>query len=287
MSLITEADLRNRVLNKNVLVRKLFSPSTQIRGCSVDLTIGEIYVPGTAEGQLGSSTKGRSNLTLEQGHTAVIRTHEEVALTAAQAAVVFPTSSVSLQGLLMTNPGHVDPGYLGHLHVTVINFGSKPYPLQKGGRLLRALFFEQLDLTNKPLGSLPNPITEELLQRLSVDFLDIEKRTIANAQKAVEKAERKTKIIALYIPITVAIIGAMAAYLTAVHAVKERVAKLEGSLPTAARLDGFGERISKVEALVPAMSRLDILEQRTIPRMEDRVKQLEDRPSAKKAAKAP
>jgi deoxycytidine triphosphate deaminase len=161
LNLISEAELRDRVLNKKVLVKNL-SPGAKIRGCSVDLTIGEIYMPGTTEDELGSSKKPQTSVILEQGHTAVIRTYENVALTASQAAVVFPTSSVSLKGLLMTNPGHVDPGYSGHLHVTVINFGSKPYSLEKGGRLLRALFFEQTDVATNPLGSIPNPITDEL-----------------------------------------------------------------------------------------------------------------------------
>lgn len=277
MNLISESELRDRILDKKILVKNLFNSSTQIRGCSVDLTVGDIYVPGVAEGQLGSSAKPQTSLTLEQGHTAVIRTHENVTLTTGQAAIVFPTSSVSRKGLLMTNPGHVDPGYSGHIHVTVINFGSKPYALEKGGRLLRALFFEQEGVATTSLGSIPNPITEELLKRLSVDFLDVEKRTIANAEKAIEKADRKTRILGLWIPLLGVVVSAIVAYLFGLNKVEERVSKLEVSLPTSARLDGFGERISKVEALVPTMSRLEVLENRTIPRMEERVADLEKR----------
>ncbi len=284
MDLLSESELRQRVLQQNLLVKNLSNPSTQIRGCSVDLTIGDIYVPGTKEEELGSAQKPRSGLTLEQGQTAVIRTHETVVLSASQGGVVFPTSSVSLKGLLMTNPGHIDPGYSGHLHVTVINIGSQPFSLEKGGRLLRALFFEQSNVATTSLGSIKNPITEELLQRLSVDFLDIEKRTIANAEKAIEKADLKTKLIGQYLPVAIAILAALAAWFGGITKVEERITKMEGSLPTSSRLDGISERLSKIEVLVPAMSRLDTLEKQVVPSVESRLTELEAK--GKKESKA-
>jgi hypothetical protein len=117
-----------------------------------------------------------------------------------------------------------------------------------------------------------------------VDFLDIEKRTIANAEKAVEKADRKTRLLGLWVPVIAGIATAVVAYFFGINNVKERVAKLEGSLPTSSRLDGFGERISKVEALVPALNRLDTLELKTIPTFEARVAELEAK--GKKDSKA-
>jgi len=62
------------------------------------------------------------------------------------AGIAFPPASLSLKGLLTTNPGHIDPGYNGPLHLTVINMGRAPIALKAGERIMRVLF---LVLTDK------------------------------------------------------------------------------------------------------------------------------------------
>jgi deoxycytidine triphosphate deaminase len=90
----------------------------QIKPASLNLTIGEIFVPGAAKAELGGVDNPITNhFPLEQGATVVIRTAEIVRLIDNRSAIAFPPSHVSLKGLLMTNPGHVDPGYVGPLSV--------------------------------------------------------------------------------------------------------------------------------------------------------------------------
>jgi dCTP deaminase len=145
MTLMIDKDLRNEIgAAPPRLVSGIDAKNLEdfVHGCAVEFRIGEIFVPGSAKDEAGSADHPRERHALGEGATAVIRTLESFQLDSQHTAVVFPVSSVSLQGLLMTNPGHVDPGYKGSLHVTVINMGRQPFLLRKGDRLLRALIFD-------------------------------------------------------------------------------------------------------------------------------------------------
>ena len=196
---------------------------SKIQAASLDLTIGDIYIPGTDNDKLGGANTPLGEITLEQGHTAVIRTKEVLHLGSDLAGIAFPPASVSLKGLLMTNPGHIDPGYHGSLHLTVINMSHVPFSLKKGDRIVRVLFIP-LEINQPaapfdarhPRPELPNPISSELLGRLSVDFVDVKRR----AQKIAEDALNKAQIRATIIPVVVASIGLIGMYLTAVQSVQ-------------------------------------------------------------------
>jgi hypothetical protein len=130
-----------------------------------------------------------------------------------RAEIAFPPAHVSLKGLMMTNPGHIDPGYEGPLHCTVINMGHESYSLNRGDRIMRVLVFE-LDNKNQVAPNLvgvpagPNPqITTELLTRLSIDFLDVEKRAESIAKKALHDATYRATLISAGIPVALAIAG--------------------------------------------------------------------------------
>src|SRR5207244_5336353 len=96
----------------NFNIERLGTPDSPVRGASLDLLIGEIFVPGIIDGKLGGSDRGKQTYALASGATAVVRTAETLRLPGDVAAIGFPPSTaVSLAGLLTTNPGHVDPGY--------------------------------------------------------------------------------------------------------------------------------------------------------------------------------
>ncbi len=251
MKLMNERRLRELISQGQLILE---GPTDRVKGCAVDLTVGQIFVPGTSIKDLGSIDLPRVQLMLEQGQTAVIRTLEKLELTTHQSCAVFPASSVSLKGLLMTNPGHVDPGYRGHLHVTVINFGSQPYPLLEGGRLLRALFLEDENdqFADKAYPDRPSPISTELLMGLSRDFLDVEKR----AQRAADKVDTKIKLWSILASVATAAITVLGYW------------SLAGT-----KLD---ERMGKVEALVPIQRQLDDLERDRLRVLEERLAKLEE-----------
>jgi dCTP deaminase len=187
---------------------------SRIQAASLDLTIGDIFVPGAEPDKPGGLRSPHTRISLRAGHIAVIRTQESLALPNNLVAHGFPPSSLSIQGVLMTNPGHVDPGYNGPMHLTVINMSKEVLRLQRGDRIVR-LIFARLDsvpsadyrsrhpgalVTAPPVG----PITEELLQSLSPQVVDVEQR----AKQVVEASDRASRIWSGVIAATVGIVVA-------------------------------------------------------------------------------
>jgi len=157
-----------------------YAADSPIQGSSIDLRIGNIYLPGKKNKDLGGVENPKATHSLKTGHTVVVTTKEKLQLPDDIAGIGFPPSSVSFRGLLMTNPGHVDPGYEGVMRFTVINMGKEPYPLNRGDRIVRLLLFKLEAAahagwrTRHPEGSRqPN---EEEISRLSEDFVDVERR---------------------------------------------------------------------------------------------------------------
>jgi deoxycytidine triphosphate deaminase len=157
-----------------------YSSKSPIQASSIDLRIGNVYLPGEEETDLGGAKNPRESHTLETGETAVVTSMETLQLPSDIAGFGFPPSSVSFKGLLMTNPGHVDPGYTGVMRFTVINMAKDPYPLERGQKIATLLLFRLNQpshadwRTRNPAGSaLPN---HAAISRLSRDFVDVEKR---------------------------------------------------------------------------------------------------------------
>jgi dCTP deaminase len=245
MRLLVDRDIIAQLQQADPIARGLPRPledglgaASQVQPASLTFTIGDIFIPGTKPDELGGADNSRSTYELEQGHTAVIRTRETIHLTPRQAAIGFPPSFQSLQGLLMTNPGHVDPGYSGPLHCTVINMAHATFHLERGAPIMRLVIFELT--ANETEAQMPyyarhqrapgaigsTPITEELLDRLSIDFVDVEKR----AEQAAKKQTREAQVWSLWIPMGVALIAAVASffgtYYASVISVKNELATL-------------------------------------------------------------
>ena len=225
-----------------------------IQACSLDLTVGEVFVPGAKSGDLGSAQCPLSERILDQGETVVLRSFETLAMPPNVGGIAFPPAHVSVQGLLMTNPGHVDPGYYGKMHFTVINMGRKPFHLRRGDKIVRLLLFKLAvdplvpfnEREGRSSAKASTLITDELLERLSPDFLDVRERASVEARKAVRGIEALQKI---GLPLAVAILSAAAAFAAAtltvgkqaedkIETLADRTAKLEG------RIGGLGGNVN-------------------------------------------
>jgi dCTP deaminase len=232
--------------------------NSKIQASSLSLTIGEIFVPGPATERSGSASNPMRELTIGQGHTAVIRTAEVLDLGPRLAGIAFPPATLSLKGILMTNPGHIDPGYKGPLHITVINMSRTPFPLRAGDRIMRVLFF---GLDGEPSASFSarhanekkiDVITTELLDRLSIDFLDVEKR----ARKIANKAVRRAAYVATAIPVVVALLALFGNLFIGLDPLKDSISKLDARLSVAESKQAgtLEDRIRKIEDRISAIS---------------------------------
>jgi len=196
-----------------------YAKDSPVQAASVDLHIGKIYLPD-ASGKIAALWRKvveakiptHSQHVLKPGHTAVVVTDERLELPGDLAAFGFPLSKVSFQGILITNPGHVDPGYNGHMRFTIINMGREQFVLRQGDPVITLLLF-QLDqpakknwLARRPeLTTAPNPTAEDL-SRLSTQFLDIDNRARAISEKLISAAEFRIRVLT---PLVAAIVGAI------------------------------------------------------------------------------
>src|SRR6266571_1725906 len=188
MTILVDRDLRDLVAPAEAKLPPLATNirpdigrwNAKIQPASLDLTVGRILLP-TEEDDEQQPLVYETNVSLNQGETAVVETHEYLRVPNTLAGIGFPPSSVSRDGLLMTNPGHVDPGFRGRLKFTVINMGKKPIELAAGKPICTLLFFrinapeyayDKLDNTDKP----QPPSDSSLLRKLSKDFLEFDRR---------------------------------------------------------------------------------------------------------------
>jgi dCTP deaminase len=179
-------------------VRSVHDPDARdspIQPCSLDLTIGRIFVPGVPANDLGGAANARFSHTLGVGETVVVETHESFHLPSDVGAFGFPPTTISNVGVLVTNLGHIDPGYDGKIKFTLVNMGRKSYSLQTGQNIYTTLFFKltygvradyrQRSQASGPARSIQR--MDELLDSLPSDFLDVDKRADDAAKKAVSE----------------------------------------------------------------------------------------------------
>jgi dCTP deaminase len=273
MGLLSDRDIAP-LLTSGTLVKGMSAArrTAASRGAAVELTVGELFVPGTKANELGSIQSPRAELCLDQGQTAVIRSAEEINLDMDHAGIAFPAAAVSLNGLLMTNPGYIDPGYVGHLHVTVINMGRQTYVLRRGDSILRCLFFHLDSTATIVYPTRASPITSELLERLSADFMNIRDRATAAAKKEIDQTELRTKLLQIGLPVLITALGFLGTIYVARRDTETRLTKLELTIPSAQQLDS---RMTKLEALLPLEQRVRSIEENLAkgsPGADERVK---------------
>lgn len=190
-----------------------YSIDNPFQQCSIDLSVGSIYVPETKPEEIGGAYNPKTNEhLLKTGQTVMIRTNEKVTLSNRIGGICFSPSRLALKAILITNMGHVDPGYSGHLHFTAINMGKEAYTFRKKDVICSMVFFE-LDSAvpaygeehfkgiNTKQGPFQIPaVISNFFPKLAKDFVDVEKR----AQTIARKEINKTKIWQIGIPVIVA-----------------------------------------------------------------------------------
>lgn len=244
--IITDAELRKLIERQNDPLLTGYDRPTNwndkdslVQPCSLDLHIGAVFQPGVKPGKDGSADKPKSQLVLKTGQTAIVTTKESIHLPADYAAYGFPPAHVSSKALLMTNPGHIDPGYSGTLQFTVINMGREDYVLRCRDLIVTLLIFKLdtrvdadysarhqklatstmadsrqrdprvarliFDVANKIAAHygarLAKPGTDKITQsdidRLSPDFVDVQRRATGIARKTLGYSTVGASVLAI------------------------------------------------------------------------------------------
>jgi dCTP deaminase len=223
-----------------------FSCNSAIQPASIDLHVGAIYIPGAKENESGSVISPMEELCIKFGHTAVIISNETLNVPNNIAALGFPPSSLSFRGLLMTNPGHIDPGYIGKLRFTVINFGKEDITLRCGDKILTLLFFKLNTfamrgyLARNP-GFLDKNPSQNMVNRLYPEFLDFNARAEDAAIKAVKDSERSAKYF-VWVAAAFSVVAGIFGVWHPLDAVNKEIADINKILD-------IGEKKSKIDKI--------------------------------------
>lgn len=199
-------------------IDKEYTKKSNVQQCSVDLHAGQIYIPESEDNDIGGINRPKvGEHILKTGETLLVRTLEKIKLPADIAGICLAPSRITLRGILVTNTGHVDPGYEGHLHFAFINMGKSGYSLRIEDEICTMLLIklkEKMPLHGPEEMSSKVPVSiANNLPLLSKDFLDVERRSQEIAHEIANAAVKKAKIASVGIPLTITIIlAAIALY---------------------------------------------------------------------------
>lgn len=239
----------DQILGELEIPDHLDGPKSQFQISSVNLRVGNIYIPPKEPLPEGQKPKQHKKFTIEPGETAVITTLEHLTLPDHLAGIVFPIARQSTLGLMMTNPGHIDPKTNGPLHSTIINMGRNDLILVREEPVMTLLLFE-IKKTTPIDGDAPSDLDSVdeqydpriMVNSLQPDFLNVTNRANAIADEFWNKKETELKrreiTTAFWVAIVPVVAAIIAAFVTVIRpawkdeiaAVRESIATIQGEL---------------------------------------------------------
>ena len=247
-----------------------YKKESPIQPASLDLRVGRIYTPTTLllRGHERIEPEPRIDLNLSPGETASVETLEKITLSENFSAIGFPIARISSQAILVTNPGHIDPGFSGHLSFTIINMGKKIYRIREGDPIISILIFEMqspafADYSKRRDNVVIRKSYKELIEHLAPDFGDFTRRMSVAAQQAVSEQSHKFEgavrdaktqfnLGLAAIVAAAALIGAIVSYLASVSGFVDnsRFEQLENRVADV-------ENVKQIESLASRISALE------------------------------
>lgn len=226
---------------------------TRVQAASYDLAIGTIFRGGQIIN--GQHVRANDPIEIAPGEVVTMLTREELHLPSDICGTAYAMNGQSSEGLLVLNPGHVDPGYKGPLTVVAVNLRKVPLALQLGDAIFTVVF--------NRLGQHANPP----YQRAALPLREVERR--AN-KKVVEKSIgslaqlmsiTETDINALirrhwisWVVMSTSVIAAVASVIAAIFAILAVVPMAKSLVVTATegKADASVERAAGAAAMPPA-----------------------------------
>lgn len=169
-----------------------FGDGSPIQPASIDLHIGGVFLPGEEE------LDCRKEYDREPGKSVIVITHETLNMQNDVAAAAFPLAGRRQQGLLMINPGHIDPGFNGKLWFSLINLSRESYRLSLGDRITTVMFW-CCDPSNKSFAErygddMREGPPENAVKSIAGDALMLEERAAKVATEVAQPMLEKHKL---------------------------------------------------------------------------------------------
>lgn len=262
----------------------LTQPDSPIQPSSLDLHIGHIYIPPKKVVEMGKFStdypEGDTGYRLPAGHSVIVETEEVITLGNRISAFGFPPASMARGAILMTNPGHIDPGFSGKLTFSMINMGRQEACLKKGDIVVTLLLFRFNEGVHcgysdryKTRQSGSSKLLGNTLNALAPDFANLTERAERLAESQVEKQRLSLEVRKIYIPVILTLLTGIGAFLfgktTDIFSVATENFVTEAiqqeSEPLSSRLSDLEQKLLRIEATADALAldeRLDEMQER-------------------------
>ena len=132
--ILTDDDIRAEIKAGRLLIG---GDKAYVQACSYDLRVGTIF---EGEHIIQQTPTGGKQVVISPGEIISLFTLEELHLPNDITATAFAMNALSSQGILVLNPGHVDPGYEGPLTVRVINLRATQKVIPLGMPIFTVVF---------------------------------------------------------------------------------------------------------------------------------------------------
>jgi cell division protein FtsL len=174
--------------------------------------------------------------------------------------IVFPKNTLSKNGIIMTNPGHVDPGYNGILTLYLVNMSKETYKLRAQDAVARLLLFKTSSITSGYQGSSVTQVDEEQLSSMGKDFAGLNTRMTSALRKVLAEW---SVVLFVIIGIMISIIGfAVPIAFTMTTSHFDNTQELKQSIKNQEeKIENLNKQITLLNSLEPKHS--DIIQKRT------------------------
>lgn len=203
------------LVSSHSLIRN-YDPA-RLEAASYDLAIGTIFRNEKIIND--SHVQSSEPVILEPGEVVTMLTLEELNLPDNICGTAYAMNAQSSEGLLVLNPGHVDPGYKGPLRVVAMNLRKVPLALQLGDRIFTVVFSRLQAPSSRPYSAAAK--SRDALER-AVNKTVVEK-SIGSLSKLLSLSEGDINTLirnhwSTVVVLLATVIGAIAAVIAAIYA---------------------------------------------------------------------
>ena len=133
---LTDSDIKKLVSKGSLFINETFSEK-QLTGCAYDLRAGKNF---TSRNRELPNEIGAEGYVVQPGEIITVQTLENVDLSNPLLLGLIVNSHTQLSQGLFHPITTIDPGFKGHLAITLLNLGNTGYRLRAGERIAKVLF---------------------------------------------------------------------------------------------------------------------------------------------------
>ncbi len=239
MTILNNSEIRSLVSTSGLIAD---TDDDSFQPCSYDMRIGTIF----RDGQVINQHHARNNeqISLKPGEVITMTTLETLKLPENIAGTAYAINAQSSEGLLVLNPGHVDPGYEGYLTVMAVNMRRVPYVVSLKDKIF-TIVFQRLEnaavpaykSSQRPRSDKERDLNKKVVEKAVSSLADLiainapfTKPEDVNRQIRVHWAT-VTTMIAAFLTLFASLVAATFAVFAVLH-VERPTATLASPLPT-------------------------------------------------------